>query len=104
MNSMWLNVGSVVLGLCAWGLPFVAMTRFRMNKVLQGMYSIYASLLCAIGALLGVVLYRNDLIRIEDWSALLDTAGGFYFASVILVVITVCLNSIALAFKTKIHK
>ncbi len=101
MGYDWLLIGSIVLGLFAWALPLLSIGKFRKNKDVLGTYMVYSSFICAVLSLLLVITYRNYLIRIEDWSALMDTIGGFQFASVILATVTGVLNSVALAFKFK---
>ena len=86
----WLNIGSLVLGLIAWILPVVNIFRSRNNNnwVVLSMLSICA---CVI-SLYFQLLYNNYLVKIEDWSAIMDTSGGVVVAGSVLLVITLFLN------------
>ncbi|MEC2072586.1 hypothetical protein [Alkalihalophilus marmarensis] len=88
----WLNVGSLVLGLTAWFLPSISIMRDkRKPNDNWATYSIMSLSACAI-SLCFQLLYSYHLVRIEDWSAIYDTAGGVAFAGVVLLVVTLVLN------------
>ena len=91
-----LNLGSLVLGLIAWGLPAIALMRYKKgddrNWATLSIISISA---CAI-SLCFQTLYNNYLVKIEDLSALMDTIGTVAFLSVVLLVVTIVLNIITL--------
>ena len=91
-----LNVGSLVLGLIAWILPVVNLMRDEKhnhkNWVVLSIMSISA---CAI-SLCFQIFNSYYLVKIEDWSALLDTMGAVEFVAAILLVITILLNAITL--------
>src|SRR5690606_32180841 len=59
----WLNLGSLVLGLIAWILPFVSTSR---NRVALSMMSMGA---CAV-SLCFQIFYINHKVKVADWSAL----------------------------------
>lgn len=86
----WLTIGSLVLGLIAWILPVVNIFRSHNNNnwAVLSMLSISA---CVI-SLYFQLLYNNYLVKIEDWSALMDTSGGVVVAGSVLLVITLLLN------------
>lgn len=87
-----LNVGSIVLGLVAWILPISSLMRFKKkNNSNWAILSILSISACAI-SLLFQIIYSNHLVKIEDWSALMDTMGAVVFVSGILLVVTICLN------------
>ncbi|MDV2884797.1 hypothetical protein RYX45_06380 [Alkalihalophilus pseudofirmus] len=90
----WLNVGSLVLGLTAWFLPVISIMRDKRkpNKNWAS-YSIMSLNACAI-ALFCQILYSYHLVRIEDISAIYDTAGGVVLAATVLLIITFILNTI----------
>ncbi|MBP1947495.1 hypothetical protein [Virgibacillus litoralis] len=92
----WLNVGSLVLGLIAWILPAINLMRNKKgnhrNWVVLSVMSISA---CAI-SLIFQIFYTNHLVKIEDWSALMDTTGAVAFVSAVLVIVTIILNVITL--------
>ena len=89
-----LNLGSLVLGLIAWILPVVNLVRYgkrdQRGWIVLSMMSISA---CAI-SLCFQILYQYHLVKIEDWSALMDTTGAVAFVSAALLVVTIVLNTI----------
>lgn len=91
-----LNIGSLVLGLLAWILPGVNLIQHNKTKnknwVALSVISISA---CAI-ALSLQMFYSYHLVKVEDWSALMDTTGAVVFAATILLIVTIILNSITL--------
>ncbi len=97
-----LNLGSIVLGLIALILPVVNIMRFK--KYDQKNLSIMSISACAI-SLLFQIFYNYHLVKIGDWSALMDTMGAVTFVAAVLLFITIALNVIALiAYRGKIAK
>jgi len=92
----YLNLGSFVLGLIAWILPVINLMRFKKHEhrswVTLSMMSIS---FCAISLCLQI-LYNHHLVKIEDWSALMDTTDAVLFAAAILLIVTIALNAITL--------
>ncbi|KPU43477.1 hypothetical protein OXPF_29180 [Oxobacter pfennigii] len=41
------------------------------------------------------IFYTDYLVKIEDWSALMDTSGAVAFVSTVLLAVTIILNAIA---------
>lgn len=101
MGYAWLNLGSIIFGLLAWILPILVSTKFNKNKNIHGTYLVYGGLVSAILSLLFVITYRQHLISVEDWSALMDTKSGFQLASVVMSVVAITLNGLALGLKIK---
>lgn len=92
----WLNVGSLVLGLIAWLLPVVNLVGYIIGKQRNwAILSILSISACAI-SLCFQIFYNNHLVKIEDWSALMDTTGAVAILSAVLLVVTVILNAITL--------
>lgn len=93
MYAFW-NLGSLVFGLIAWGLPVFAL--LRNNKGKRKNWSV----LCALSisaCSLAMKLQLNEVkyrVGIEDWSALADTSGAVATVSSILFTITIILNAI----------
>ncbi|QDP39347.1 hypothetical protein [Radiobacillus deserti] len=91
-----LNLFSLILGLIAWILPLVTLFRDKKqhdkNWVVLSISSVSA---CAISLSLQI-FYSYHLVQIEDWSALMDTAGAVAFVSATLVIVTIILNAINL--------
>jgi len=82
-----LNLGSLLLGLIAWILPVINLA--NNNKAEHKNWvviSISSVSTCAI-ALYMQILYGNHLVKIEDWSALMDTSLGVALVSAILLVV-----------------
>ena len=91
-----LNLASLILGLIAWMLPVVNLMRYKKyshrNWVAFSIMSISA---CAIS--LGFqIFYNNHLVKIEDWSALMDTTGAMALVAGVLLIVTIILNAITL--------
>lgn len=94
--SVVLNLGSIILGLLAWILPVVNLIRFeknsRRNWAALSMISLSA---CAI-SLSFQIFNINHLVKIEDWSALMDTTSAVALVSTVLLIVTILLNVITL--------
>jgi cytochrome c oxidase subunit 4 len=92
----WLNIGSLVLGLTAWILPVVNFMQHnkagRRNWVVFSVASVSA---CAI-SLCMQIFYTDHLVKIEDWSALMDTSHTVALVATLLLVVTIILNIIML--------
>jgi len=96
-----LNLGSLLLGLIAWILPVINLA--NNNKAEHKnwvVFSISSVSACAI-ALYMQILYGNHLVKIEDWSALMDTSHGVVLVSAILLVVTIALNAITVSVYCK---
>lgn len=91
-----LNLGSFVLGLVAWILPIVNIMLYNKHDHRNwATLSIISISTCAI-SLCFQIFYNYHLVKIADWSALMDTMGTVTFAAVVLLIITIILNSITL--------
>lgn len=92
LNTTWLSIGSLVLGLVAWILPVLAIVRYQKESrgpsVLLVLLSISA---CAI-SLWFQISYTHFLVSIQDWTALLDTTGTLNRVSAVLLIVTFVLN------------
>jgi ABC-type transport system involved in cytochrome c biogenesis permease subunit len=91
-----LNLGSLMCGLIAWILPVVNLIRYKKhdhrNWVALSIISISA---CAI-SLCFQIFYNNHLVKISDWSALVDITVNVVFVAAVLVIVTIILNVITL--------
>lgn len=92
MGSGWFNLGSLVLGLAACVLPIIALARHGRGGMLFSTASMGA---CAVSLYLQI-LETSSRVRLEDWSALMDTFGAVVFASTVLLVVTLLLNAAVL--------
>lgn len=96
MGYGMLNLGSLLLGLLAWVLPVINLVRRDKTKNKSWVALSVASIsACAISLYLQI-LYQNHLVKIEDWSALMDTSNAVALVSAILLSVTVILNIIVL--------
>ena len=89
---VWLNVGSLVLGLLAWTLPVVSFVKLRKNGLTLAVMSMGA---CAL-SLSFQIFYHYHLVQIGDWSAIMDITGSTAFASAVLIIVTMFLNAVTL--------
>src|SRR5690606_3331311 len=82
-----LNLGSLILGILAWILPFI----FLMGKYDREKWGIisFLSMIASASALFFQIIYSYYLVTIEDWAALLDTQGAVVFAAAVLLSVTV---------------
>jgi cytochrome c oxidase subunit 4 len=94
MGYSLLNLGSLLFGLIAWVLPVISLTKSNKAKHKnQIAFSISSVTACAMALYLQII-YQNHLVKIEDWSALMDTFHAVTFVSGILLVGTIALNAI----------
>ncbi|WP_047983206.1 hypothetical protein [Ornithinibacillus californiensis] len=95
-----LNIGSLLLGLMAWILPIISLTQSKNRKWVT--FPILSISACAI-SLFFQLFYNYHLVKIEDWSALMDTTGAVVFAAVVLLTGTVVLNvaTLIVYYRTK---
>ncbi|MCL1999541.1 MAG: hypothetical protein FWG65_12320 [Turicibacter sp.] len=93
MGYTWLNVASLVLGLAAWILPIIGIAKHSENWSIYAVFSLGACVL----AVFFQTVYQNYLVRIEDWSAIMDTSWGVVFASAVLIGVAFLLNLLAFA-------
>jgi hypothetical protein len=98
LGAAWLNLGSLVLGLIAWILPLVnLMKRNKADNRNWVVFSVASVSACAI-SLCMQLFYSDYLVRIEDWSALMDTSSAVAFVATVLLVVTIMLNAITLVY------
>lgn len=95
MNGI-LNIGSLVLGLIALGLPIINLVKYKNDKHKHwSTYSILSMTACAISIYLQIYV-TYILVRLPDWPALDDTIGAVTFVAMVLLVITITLNATAM--------
>ncbi|WP_336634942.1 hypothetical protein [Lysinibacillus fusiformis] len=98
MMSM-LNVGSLVLGLIAILLPIASLSATsKLSQHYRLMISILSLSACAI-SISFQLFYNFHLVKIEDWSALMDITRSSVLAVLFLLVSTILLNILILIFK-----
>lgn len=91
-----LNLGSLVFGLLAWIFPIVSILKFKnKDHKYWVVFSVISMGACAI-SLFFQILYNYHLVKIGDWSALMDTLGTIAFAASVLLIGTIIFNAITL--------
>jgi len=91
-----LNLGSLMLGLIALMLPVVNLMRYeKYSHRNWAAFSIISISACAI-SLCFQIFYNYHLVKIADWSALMDTTGAIALVSGVLLIVTIILNAITL--------
>lgn len=92
----WLNIGSLVLGLIAWILPVVNLMHYKKDDHRNwGTLAILSISACAI-SLCFQILYNDHLVKIEAWSALMDTTGAVALVASVLLIVTLLLNAVTM--------
>ena len=86
------NVGSLALGLAAWGIAVAAIRANRREGLLSA-----GSFACCCGALILQFLGIRTRVEHGDLSAVMDTIGATLTGAVVLSVVTVLLNLVNLA-------
>lgn len=87
MSSGFYNVGSLVLGLLAWGVPVLAVNKGWRN----GLPHVASMGLCGL-SLCFQMFEADHRIKLGDFSALMDTWGAVTWVGVVLLAVTVGLN------------
>lgn len=91
-----LNPASLILGLIAWILPIINITKHKnQNHKNWATLSIMSMAACSL-SLCFQIIYNNHLVNINDWTALMDITGSLVFVSLVLVIVTIILNVITL--------
>lgn len=91
-----LNLGSLALGLIAWILPVLNLVQHdKGNSRYWAIFPVASVSACAI-SLCMQIFYTNHLVKIEDWSALMDTYHVVALIAILLPVVTIILNAITL--------
>jgi uncharacterized membrane protein len=94
--TIFLNLGSLLLGLVAWIVPILAMKHPNKNAVKKCFRFSIVSFSACIASLCFQLFEINHRVQIQDWSAIMDTIGTLIWTAVILAVITLTLNIMAL--------
>lgn len=103
MNCMWLNVSSILLGLCAWAAPLLYIVWGRQGGG-RSVWPYTLSLGSCGTSLWFQILYNNHLATIEDVGALLDTMDTVAKVSGFLLITTVLLNFTVYLWERSIYR
>lgn len=88
----WLNIGSLLLGLIAWILPIIYLMGNKKHEHNHwGILSVLSISACAI-SISFQIFYNYHLVKIEDWTALMDTTRAVVIATAVLLIFTLLLN------------
>ena len=92
----YLTFVSLLLGLLAWALPAISLMRYQTggNKH-WALFTIISVTACAL-ALFSEMLYFQHLVRIEDFSAIMDITDGVILVATILLIVTIVLNTVTI--------
>lgn len=91
----WLNIGSLLLGLIAWLLPVIyLMGNNKHEHASWGILAVLSISACAI-SISFQMFYQYHLVKIEDWTALMDTTRAVVIATAVLLIFTLLLNGLA---------
>ncbi|MCZ0703852.1 cytochrome c oxidase subunit 4 [Natronobacillus azotifigens] len=93
---IFLNIGSLILGLLAWTFPIVLLISQREVSLRKRTYFFVMSLSACSVALYFQLVNISYLVHIEDWTAIMDTVGGVVVVSGVLLISTILLNVITL--------
>lgn len=92
----WLTPASLILGLSAWILPSIYMLKYNKIDPKKASLYIFLSLSACSLSIFFQIVYNNYLVKIGDWSALMDTSSAVLLVSGVLLVVTLVLNAFAL--------
>ncbi|NNJ30544.1 hypothetical protein [Lacrimispora defluvii] len=99
LDASWLNIASLILGLTAWALPVINLVQYnKASNRKWGIFSLTSISVCGI-SLYMQILYTDYLVKINDWSALMDTSGGVVSITGLLLVVTIMLNLVTLLLR-----
>ncbi|HIW33621.1 MAG TPA: hypothetical protein IAA29_12630 [Candidatus Paenibacillus intestinavium] len=91
----WLNLGSLLLGLIAWILPVLNISRYDKRSRNWITLSIVSISACSISLFFQICSFY-ERVKAEDWSALTDTINVIVSVPAILIIGTIILNVITL--------
>ena len=94
MDYGCLNKGSLLFGLIALVIPIInLMMQYKSASKNLGILSGISISACAI-SLCMQILYANQLVNIQDWTALMDLTDTVAKVSSVLLIATITLNII----------
>ena len=91
-----MNLVSFILALVAWMLPLVILAQYnKINCQKYAAFTVISFIACAVSLCIQL-FYTDHLVKIEDWSALMDTSHAVALVATLLLVVTAVLNTITL--------
>lgn len=94
LGASMLNIGSLVFGLIAWVLPVVNLSQGKRSDYRHWTILSVVSVSACAASLCMQIFYQEYLVKIQDWSALMDTTHAVAWVSIILLAVTIVLNII----------
>ena len=91
----WLNIASLILGLIAWILPTINLLKHESPSRSWMTLTFLSFSACSI-SLVFQIFSISEWVKVNDWTALMDTIGAIMTASSILIIGTIVLNGITL--------
>ena len=91
----WLNLGSLVLGLIAWILPSINISKYEKRSRNWITFSMVSLSACSVSLFFQIFSFY-ERVKAEDWSALMDTISVIASVPAILLIGTILLNAITL--------
>jgi cytochrome c oxidase subunit 4 len=88
-----LHISSLVLGLIAWVLPVVFLSYGK--KKYWAVFPLLSMGACALSLVLQIFEIRAT-VKIDDWTALMDTIDAIAFAAAVLLAVALILNAAVL--------
>lgn len=90
--SVYYSIGSILLGLAAWGIPYAARGKVRNFGGLSKY--VFLSFCCCVAALFLQFLEIRYRVQIRDFAGLMDTIGAIVVAAVVLIMGTFGMNGV----------
>jgi hypothetical protein len=97
--SIPLNSASLLFGLVALFYPIAYIIRHKKSKISIHVYMMFSFLFMGLSFVFQLMTLQH-LAQINDVVAILDTMDGIVIVSWILIIMTMILNLVALAFST----
>ncbi|MEY2373614.1 hypothetical protein [Lysinibacillus capsici] len=90
----WLNIGSLLLGLIAWILPVIYLMGNKKHEHSNWGILTVLSISASAISISFQMFYNYHLVKIEDWTALMDTTRAVVIATAVLLIFTFILNGL----------
>ena len=90
--SVYYSIGSILLGLAAWWIPYAARGKVRNFGGLSKY--VFLSFCCCVAALFLQFLEIRYRVQIRDFAGLMDTIGAIVVAAVVLIMGTFGMNGV----------
>ena len=90
--SVYYSIGSILMGLAAWWIPYAARGKVRNFGGLSKY--VFLSFCCCVAALFLQFLEIRYRVQIRDFAGLMDTIGAIVVAAVVLIMGTFGMNGV----------